>query len=68
MPSNIGPMTTITSTTLLDGLRDPRNRSVWDQFVSRYRPTIVRFGCRLGLREDEGENAAQEALKAFAIA
>ena len=68
MAAHTGALTTITSTTLLDGLRDVSNRSVWARFVSRYRPTVVRFGCRAGLREDEAENAAQEALKAFAIA
>ena len=33
-------LTSVTSTHLLEGLREPDNRTVWQQFDSRYRPVI----------------------------
>ncbi len=39
---------TITSTSLLEGLKSPDNRSVWTTFDERYRPMIVRYAQRLG--------------------
>jgi len=57
--------TTLTSTYLLDGLRDPDNRTIWQQFVERYRPMIVKFACRLGLGREDAEDAAQQTLIVF---
>ena len=59
---------TLTSTTLLEGLRDPNDRTRWNQFVDRYRPTIVAFARGRGLTEDEAEDLAQTALLDFARA
>lgn len=61
-------LTTITSTRLLDGLKDPKDRPVWQQFVDRYRPVIVGYACRRGLSAEEAEDAAQETLLGFSKA
>jgi RNA polymerase sigma-70 factor (ECF subfamily) len=60
-----GTFVTVTSTTLLDGLRDPGNQTIWDQFVDRYRPLVVQYGRRLGLSGDDAEDVAQASLMAF---
>lgn len=56
---------TVTSTTLLEGLKDPGNQTVWLQFVDRYRPLIQRYGERLGLSVEDAEDATQASLMAF---
>lgn len=59
---------TVTSTMLLDGLRDPGNQTVWRDYVDRYRPLLVDYGRRLGLPPADAEDVAQQALMAFATA
>ncbi|NLX13995.1 MAG: sigma-70 family RNA polymerase sigma factor [Phycisphaerales bacterium] len=61
-------MQTMTSTTLLEGLRVPNNQTIWNSFVERYRPMIVSYGIRLGLGQTDAEDAAQQALIAFCSA
>ncbi len=61
-------LSTITSTYLLEGLKKPDNRTIWQQFVARYRPLLVSYGRRLGLREEEAEDAAQTTLMEFSTA
>src|SRR5689334_6453323 len=56
---------TITSTYLLDGLKDPANQAVWKQYVDRYRPIIVQYARRLGMSAADAEDAAQQALIEF---
>ncbi|MBI4717389.1 MAG: sigma-70 family RNA polymerase sigma factor [Planctomycetes bacterium] len=56
---------TVTHTSLLNGLKDPGNRSVWQDFVARYRPMIVKFAQRRGLSEEDAQDAAQQTLIAF---
>lgn len=58
-------LTTKTSTYLLDALRDPQNHSAWLRFDERYRPLVVHYACRLGLRPEDAEDAAQQTLLAF---
>ena len=58
-------LATVTSTTLLDGLRDPANRTIWNQYVDRYRPLVVRFCSRLGLESNDAEDVAQTSLVDF---
>lgn len=58
-------LTTITSTHLLEGLRDPGNHAVWQQYVDRYRPLVVRYAARLGLSEADAEDVAQQTLISF---
>jgi RNA polymerase sigma factor (sigma-70 family) len=57
-----------TSTALLDGLRDPANHALWNEFCGRYRPTLISFGHKLGLNTDDAQDAAQETLCAFVSA
>ncbi len=61
-------LTTVTSVSLLEGLRDPTHRAVWTDFVGRYRPLIIRFGMRAGLSGADAEDAAQSTLTVFATA
>ena len=60
---------TITSTILLEGLKQPENRTAWQQFVGRYRPLVVHYAQnRFGLGVHDAEEAAQNTLAAFADA
>ena len=59
-------VSTMTSTKILIDLMDPKNDSAWKSFVGRYRPLVVRFARRYGLRADRAEDAAQETMMAFA--
>lgn len=58
-------LTSVTNTFLLDGLRQPDNRPVWQEFVARYRPVMVSYARRLGLTEEDAEDAAQRTLLEF---
>lgn len=58
-------LVTVTGTTILDGLRDPGNKTVWDQYVERYRPLLLGFCERLGLNGEDAEDVAQASLLAF---
>lgn len=58
-------MITRTTSTLLEGLHDPANQDVWQEFDARYRPVLVAFGRRLGLATEDAADAAQEALLRF---
>lgn len=60
------PVITSTNTFLITGLKDGGNDRVWGEFCARYRPVLVSFAQRLGLLRDDAEDAAQEALIAFA--
>lgn len=59
---------TTTSTDLLAALRNPRNSAVWGRYVDRYRPLIVAYCRRLGIREPDAEDIAQAALISFSRA
>jgi RNA polymerase sigma-70 factor (ECF subfamily) len=61
-------LATATSTTLLDGLRDPEDHARWTAYVDRYRPLIVRFARGRGLPPEPAEDVAQASLLAFAEA
>ena len=61
-----GTLTSITSLTLLAGLRDQGNAAAWQRFADRYRPMVVSFAAKLGLSESDAQDAAQETLLAFA--
>ena len=57
---------TVTSTHLLEGLREPDNRTVWKQFTDRYRPMIMDYARRsFGFGPQDAEDAAQVVLEAF---
>lgn len=59
---------TRTNTILLDGLLAPDNHAIWQEFVDRYRPMIVRYGLRFGLSAADAEDVAQQALASFCTA
>ncbi len=61
-------LSTTTSTLLLEGLKNADNQVVWREYVDRYRPLIVRYGQRLGLKPEDAEDVAQQSLAAFVTA
>ena len=54
-----------TTTALLEGLFDPRNNAVWEEFHTRYSPIIVGVARRLGLSEQDAADVTQETLIKF---
>ena len=58
----------MTTSTILENLRDYRNRVAWDRFVGRFHRPILSFARDLGLGDADSEDVAQEALLAFAKA
>lgn len=54
-----------TTTRLLTGLFDPRDRQAWEQFDGRYRPLIVAYAKRRGLQDSDAEDVAQETVADF---
>ncbi len=58
-------MLTRTTTALLEDLVDPANEAVWREFDERYRPALFGLARRLGLREEDAADAAQETLARF---
>lgn len=61
-------MYTVTSQLLLEGLRSADNRTVWADYVARYRPLLVGYARRLGADSEGAEDIAQETLVEFARA
>lgn len=55
----------MTTSHLLDGLKDPLNQAVWQEYVGRYRPLVIQYGMRLGLSATDAEDAAQLSLIEF---
>lgn len=55
----------VTSSFLLEGLKNPANLAVWSQYVNRYRPMLVAYAQRLALSPADSEDAAQQILTEF---
>lgn len=55
----------ITTSVLLESLRDERDQSGWTNFSDRYWPVLVGFGRKLGLQESDAADAAQWTLTEF---
>ena len=55
----------LTSATLLEGLRDAGNAPAWQRFNDRYRPLVLAFARKLGLDDNDAQDAAQETMMAF---
>ena len=53
------------TTQLLRDLSDPDAVTVWEAFDERYRPIIVGLARRIGLREADAADVAQETLTRF---
>lgn len=58
----------LTTTTILQNLRDFNNRAAWDQFARRFRQPIVGFARSMGFSANDADDVAQETLLAFAEA
>jgi len=56
---------TITSTTLLEGIRDPANALAWRRFHDRYRPVVICFARKQGLSHSDAQDVAQDTMLAF---
>lgn len=58
----------IPTTIMLDGLKDPGNHMIWSHFDARYRGIVEAVARRIGLRDDEAADCAQQSMMDFAIA
>lgn len=58
-------MDVITTTTLLDGLRETGNVRVWQRFEERFYPMVLAFARKLGLNETDAQDGAQETMATF---
>jgi RNA polymerase sigma factor (sigma-70 family) len=56
----------LTSSTLLERLAESREQDGWTLVVEHFRPPLVALGRRMGLRDEDAEDAAQNTLAAFA--
>lgn len=57
-----------TRESLLVQVKDPENRVAWEQFVSIYRPVIVRIARTRGMQEADAQDLSQQVLLAVASA
>jgi RNA polymerase sigma-70 factor (ECF subfamily) len=57
--------TTVTSTTLLQGLRQEGNDQAWREFCARYGPVLMAFARRAGFQEHDAQDVIQETLVVF---
>ena len=64
----VAHVATVTSASLLEGLKHADNQTVWRDYVDRYRPLIVSFARRIGFGEADAEDVAQASLLAFSSA
>lgn len=55
-----------TSSSLLEGLRDPRNATAWERAIAGLRPMLIGYFRRLGMCESDAEDVAQTTLLEFA--
>ena len=58
-------LTTISSTILIESLRETGNEKAWRQFSARYEPMLLAFSRRAGLRTEDARDVVQETLVAF---
>ena len=59
------PEMPITTTLLLNSLKDERNDEAWTDFDARYRRVIEDFAKSAGLRDDDASEVAQQTLFEF---
>jgi RNA polymerase sigma-70 factor (ECF subfamily) len=58
----------LTTSTILQGLRDYGNHAAWQRLAERFQRPIVAFVRRMGLSAADADDVAQETLIAFAQA
>ncbi len=56
----------LTTSTILDRLRDFEDRTAWDRFADRFHKPLVSFARKTGLTSADAEDVAQEILLTFA--
>lgn len=56
----------LTTTTILENLRDYQNRDAWQRFAQRFSRPIQSFAIQMGLSPADADDVAQETLVAFA--
>ncbi|MFZ4576252.1 MAG: RNA polymerase sigma factor, partial [Phycisphaerales bacterium] len=54
--------TLLTTTHLLESLRDPSNQAIWSILDGRYRPVLFGVAVKHGLSPEDAADVAQEAL------
>ena len=64
-PHSAPPAPFATSTTLLEGLSDPANGTVWRGYLERYRPLVEAYARQLGVAAEDVEDVAQNTLVDF---
>ena len=58
-------MDTVTSSTLLEGLKRHDDSRAWQRFSVRYEPMVLAFALKLGLNETDAQDVSQETMLAF---
>lgn len=56
-----------THASLLLKIRDSANAVAWEQFVTTYRPAIIRMARRYGLQEADAEDLSQQVLTSLSL-
>ena len=54
-----------TTTTLLEGLADPRNEFAWRRFFARYTPMLLSYAKRVGLADADAQDVVSDTLITF---
>jgi RNA polymerase sigma-70 factor, ECF subfamily len=65
VPASDSLIATRTTTRLLDALHDRSNELAWSHVDARFRPVIAGLARRLGLRESDADEVAQQTLAEF---
>jgi len=58
---------TRTTTSLLEGLADLKDREAWVSFDARYRPLLLAVCARLGLSDADAADVAQDTIARFLV-
>lgn len=58
-------MDTLTSITLLEGLKNGQDVEAWQRFINRYEPMVLALAIKMGLRDSDAHDACQETMMAF---
>ncbi len=61
-------MPSLTSTTLLQGLENPRNGRAWGRFYARYTSMLLFFAKRVGMSDSDAQDVVAETLTTFITA
>ncbi len=55
----------VTTTQVLEELKISNDSAVWNKFTDSFRPVVINFAKKLGLSNDDAEDAAQETMLVF---